>query len=194
MCPAFPHTQHFLSEGDLGPSLVPRLWYGALRVRPVNGPWFAGTGRLVASAITSVTSTSSLDTTSFIDTYWRNRLFANRRHCLSIISQRDALSSFFTFVAFTNSSRAVIAAYGSKKAAGRAITIWRVNKADSIADASFFFFHSSNSFFSAPVRCVTCYLECVTMSPGPAMYAGIWFGRVKNMCSEIHTKSTEFVL
>ena len=36
MSPALPHTQHFLSEGDLGLKLVPRLWYGALRVRPVN--------------------------------------------------------------------------------------------------------------------------------------------------------------
>lgn len=191
MCPAFPHTQHFLSEGDLGPSLVPRLWYGALRVRSVNGPWFAGTGRLVASAITSA---SSLGTTSFIDTYWRYRLFANRRHCLSIISRRDALSSFFSFVAFTTLSRAAIATYGSKRAARRAITIWRVNKADSIADASFIFFHSSNSFFSAPVGCVTCYVECVTMSSCLAMYAGIWFWRVKSMCLEIHTKNSEFVL
>ena len=47
--------------------LVPRLWYGALRVRPVNEPWFTKTGRLVSLAITFATSASSLDATSFIN-------------------------------------------------------------------------------------------------------------------------------
>ena len=68
MCPAFPHTQHFLSKGDLGLGLVPRLCYDALRVRAVNEPRFTGTGRLVALAITFATSASSLVATSFINT------------------------------------------------------------------------------------------------------------------------------
>jgi len=29
------------------------------------------------------------------------------------------------------------------------------------------------------VGCMTCYVECVTMSSRTAMYAGIWFWRVK---------------
>ena len=45
---------------------------------------------------------------------------------------------FFSFMTLATSSRAAIAAYGSKRAAGRAITIWRVDKADSIGDASIF--------------------------------------------------------
>ena len=69
------------SEGGLGLRLVPRLWYGALRVHPVNEPWFTGTGRLVALAITFATSASSLDAASFINTCWRHRLFANGRPC-----------------------------------------------------------------------------------------------------------------
>ena len=131
------------SEGGLGLKLVPRLWYGALRVRPVDEPWFTGTGRLVALAITFSTSASSLDAASFINTCWRHGLFANGRPC-------ETLLYFFSFMTLATSSRAAIAAYGSKRAAGRAITIWRVDKADSIGDASIFSFHSSNSFFSAP--------------------------------------------
>jgi len=64
--------------------------------------------------------------------------------------------------------------------------IFKINKKQFLLKGSIFLQMSREIVVF--VGCVTCYVECVTMSSRTAMYAGIWFWRVKNMCSEIIPK------